>query len=123
MTATDIALLTSWFGSGPVPPRDTLATTWGSIDWSTAPSGRQDGAEDVNRREDGSRKWHEVILLDHEHPTIENDDDLDWIRDDSRGGRPFRGKTGAGVRTRNGRPRQGDRAHPPEPLSDGRRGK
>jgi large subunit ribosomal protein L15e len=96
---------------------------WGSIDWSTAPSVRQDGSEDVNRREDGSRKWHEVILLDHEHPAIENDDDLDWIWDDSRSGQPFRGKTGVGVRTRHGLPRQGDRTHPPEPLSDGRRGK
>ncbi|WP_423751135.1 50S ribosomal protein L15e [Salinirarus marinus] len=26
--------------------------------------------------EDGSQKWHEVILLDPNHPAIENDDDL-----------------------------------------------
>ena len=46
--------------------------------------------------EDGSRKWHEVILLDPEHPAIENDDDLNWIRDDVHKNRAFRGKTSAG---------------------------
>jgi len=50
--------------------------------------------------EDGSQKWFEVILLDPEHPAIENDDDLDWICDDSQRGRSFRGKTGAGQRGR-----------------------
>src|SRR6056297_1566237 len=50
--------------------------------------------------EDGRQKWHEVILVDPEHPAIQNDDDLNWICDDSQRGRPFRGKTGAGVRGR-----------------------
>jgi large subunit ribosomal protein L15e len=50
--------------------------------------------------EDGSRKWFEVILLDPEHPAIENDDDLNWICDDVQRGRAFRGLTSAGDRGR-----------------------
>jgi large subunit ribosomal protein L15e len=50
--------------------------------------------------EDGSRKWHEVILIDPNHPAIENDDDLNWICDDSHTGRAFRGKTSAGQKGR-----------------------
>ncbi|MFP4625063.1 MAG: 50S ribosomal protein L15e [Natronomonas sp.] len=50
--------------------------------------------------EDGSQKWHEVILLDPEHPAIENDDDLGWITNDSQRGRVFRGRTAAGLRGR-----------------------
>ena len=48
--------------------------------------------------EDGSQKWFEVVLLDPEHPAIENDDDLNWICDDTQRGRAFRGL----------------RAHPPQ---------
>jgi len=50
--------------------------------------------------EDGSQKWFEVIMLDPNHPAIENDDDLDWICDDSHRGRAFRGQTSAGTRGR-----------------------
>ena len=50
--------------------------------------------------EDGSQKWFEVILLDPEHGAIENDDDLNWICDDSQRGRAFRGRTSAGQRGR-----------------------
>jgi len=46
--------------------------------------------------EDGSQKWFEVILLDPNHPAIENDDDLNWICADDQAGRVFRGKTAAG---------------------------
>ena len=46
--------------------------------------------------EDGSQKWFEVILLDPHHPAIQNDDDLNWICDDSQSGRAFRGRTSAG---------------------------
>ena len=46
--------------------------------------------------EDGSQKWHEVILVDPEHPAIQNDDDLNWICDDTHRGRAFRGLTNAG---------------------------
>jgi len=47
--------------------------------------------------EDGSQKWFETILLDPNHPAIQNDDDLNWICDDSQKGRAVRGKTGAGL--------------------------
>jgi large subunit ribosomal protein L15e len=46
--------------------------------------------------EDGSQKWFEVILVDPEHPAIENDDDLNWICSDKHKGRAFRGLTNAG---------------------------
>ncbi|MES3517270.1 MAG: 50S ribosomal protein L15e [Natronomonas sp.] len=55
--------------------------------------------------EDGTQKWHEVILVDPEHPAIENDDDLNWICDDSHRGRTFRGKTSAGAKGRGQRGR------------------
>jgi large subunit ribosomal protein L15e len=50
--------------------------------------------------EDGSQKWFETILVDPEHPAIENDDDLNWICDDSHKGRAFRGLTNAGKSNR-----------------------
>lgn len=46
--------------------------------------------------EDGSQKWFEVILIDPDHPAIQNDDDLNWICEDQHNGRAFRGLTGAG---------------------------
>ena len=50
--------------------------------------------------EDGSQKWHEVILVDPEHPAIEHDDDLNWICESQHKGRAFRGLTGAGDKGR-----------------------
>ncbi|MFB6299464.1 MAG: 50S ribosomal protein L15e [Halobacteriales archaeon] len=50
--------------------------------------------------EDGSQKWFEVILADPNHPAIENDDDLNWICEDTHKGRAFRGQTSAGKRGR-----------------------
>ena len=50
--------------------------------------------------EDGSQKWHEVILVDPEHPAIENDDNLNWICESQHKGRAFRGLTGAGDKGR-----------------------
>jgi large subunit ribosomal protein L15e len=50
--------------------------------------------------EDGRQKWHEVILVDPEHPAIENDSDLNWICDDSQTDRSLRGLTSAGTRNR-----------------------
>jgi large subunit ribosomal protein L15e len=41
-----------------------------------------------------------VILVDPHHPAIENDDDLNWICDDSHRGRAFRGLTSAGKQNR-----------------------
>ncbi len=50
--------------------------------------------------EDGRQKWFEVILVDPEHPAIENDDDLNWLCDDAHRGRVYRGLTSAGKRNR-----------------------
>ncbi|MFW6152859.1 MAG: 50S ribosomal protein L15e [Halobacteriota archaeon] len=50
--------------------------------------------------EDGSHRWFEVILVDPHHPAIQNDDDLNWICDDSKQNRVFRGLTSAGRRSR-----------------------
>ncbi|WP_372909725.1 50S ribosomal protein L15e [Salinigranum sp.] len=50
--------------------------------------------------EDGSQKWHEVILVDPAHPAIQNDSELNWICDDSHTGRAFRGLTNAGKANR-----------------------
>jgi large subunit ribosomal protein L15e len=50
--------------------------------------------------EDGSQKWHEIIMVDPEHAAIQNDDDLNWICDDDHKGRAFRGLTNAGKANR-----------------------
>ena len=55
--------------------------------------------------EDGSQKWHEIILVDPAHPAIENDDDLNWICADEHRGRAFRGLTPAGTKGRGQRTR------------------
>jgi len=70
--------------------------------------------------EDGTQKWHEVILLDPEHPAIENDDDLNWICDDSHRGRAFRGLTNAG-RSNRGLHNRGTGAERVRPSTNGGR--
>jgi len=50
--------------------------------------------------EDGRQKWYEVILLDPNHPAIENDEDLNWICDDTHDNRALRGLTSAGQKNR-----------------------
>ena len=50
--------------------------------------------------QDGSQKWFEVILVDPNHPAIENDDDLAWICEDQHDERELRGLTSAGRRNR-----------------------
>jgi large subunit ribosomal protein L15e len=50
--------------------------------------------------EDGSQKWHEIILVDPEHPAIQNDDDLNWICEPQHKRRAFRGLTNEGKRNR-----------------------
>ncbi|WP_324663388.1 50S ribosomal protein L15e [Haloarcula sediminis] len=50
--------------------------------------------------QDGRQKWHEIILVDPEHPAIQNDDDLNWICEPDQADRVFRGLTGAGRRNR-----------------------
>jgi large subunit ribosomal protein L15e len=74
--------------------------------------------------EDGSQKWHEVILVDPEHPAIQNDDDLNWICDSAHKGRAFRGLTSAGKRGRGLNKRGKGTEHVrPSITSDRRRGK
>ncbi|SFR35955.1 50S ribosomal protein L15e [Halogeometricum limi] len=74
--------------------------------------------------EDGSQKWHEVILVDPEHAAIQNDDDLNWICSDDHKGRAFRGLTNAGKSNRGLRTRgKGSEHTRPSIGSDRRRGK
>jgi large subunit ribosomal protein L15e len=50
--------------------------------------------------QDGSQKWFEVILVDPEHPAIQNDEDLNWICESQHTDRALRGLTSAGRRNR-----------------------
>ena len=51
--------------------------------------------------EDGKHKFFEVILIDHNHPSIINDKQLGWVAEgSSHRGRAYRGKTSAGKRGR-----------------------
>jgi large subunit ribosomal protein L15e len=74
--------------------------------------------------EDGSQKWHEVILVDPAHPAIESDDDLNWICSDDHRGRAFRGLTNAGKSNR-GLQTRGKGSEHTRPIISGdrRRGK
>ncbi len=74
--------------------------------------------------EDGSQKWHEVILVDPNHPAIENDDDLNWICESQHTQRAFRGLTGAGDKGRGMRKRGKGTEHVrPSVNSNDNRGK
>ena len=55
--------------------------------------------------EDGSQKWHEVILVDPNHGAIKNDDDLSWICESQHTDRALRGLTSAGTKGRGMRKR------------------
>jgi large subunit ribosomal protein L15e len=68
--------------------------------------------------EDGSQKWHEIILIDPEHGAIQTDDDLGWICDDTHKGRAFRGLTNAGTSNR-GLQNRGKGAEHVRPSSTG----
>lgn len=50
--------------------------------------------------EDGQYKWHEVILVDPNHPVIKSDKDLSWICEKQHTRRVFRGLTPAGKKGR-----------------------
>ena len=74
--------------------------------------------------EDGSQKWHEVIMLDPNHPAIQNDEDLNWICDDAHDGRALRGLTSAGQGNRGlGSKGKGTEHTRPSVRSDKGRGK
>lgn len=49
---------------------------------------------------DGRHKWFEVILLDPDHPAIQNDKHLGWISSPVHNGRAFRGLTSSGKKHR-----------------------
>jgi len=44
--------------------------------------------------------WHEVIMVDPNHPVIYNDSEINWICDATQKGRESRGLTSAGKRSR-----------------------
>ncbi len=71
--------------------------------------------------EDGSQKWFEAILVDPNHPAIENDDDLSWICDDDHTNRAFRGLTNAGKANR-GLNNRGKGAEKVRPSNSGGQG-
>ncbi len=50
--------------------------------------------------EDGKSKWFEVILVDVNHPSIKNDQNLKWMCDPANRRRVFRGLTNAGKKHR-----------------------
>lgn len=50
--------------------------------------------------EDGRHKYFEVIMVDPDHPSIENDPDINWICEKDEKRRVFKGKTSAGKRSR-----------------------
>ena len=72
--------------------------------------------------EDGSQKWFEVIMVDPEHPAIENDDDLNWICDDTHENRAFRGLTSAGQKNR-GLTEKGKGTEHTRPSNNGGKGR
>ena len=74
--------------------------------------------------QDGRQKWHEIILIDPNHPAIQNDDDLSWICADDQADRVFRGLTGAGRRNRGlGGKGKGSEKTRPSLRSNGGKGK
>lgn len=50
--------------------------------------------------EDGKHVWHEVILVDKNHPAIAKDKDLGWISKKQHRRRVYRGLTSAGKKVR-----------------------
>ncbi|ERG89923.1 MAG: ribosomal protein L15E [halophilic archaeon J07HX5] len=74
--------------------------------------------------EDGSQKWHEIIMIDPNHPAIESDDDLGWICDDVHDSRALTGQTSAGKQNRGlGERGKGTEHTRPSLSSDRNRGK
>ncbi|MUV57614.1 LSU ribosomal protein L15E [Halogeometricum rufum] len=71
--------------------------------------------------EDGSQKWHEIIMVDPEHPAIQSDDDLNWICSDDHKGRTFRGLTNAGSSNRGLNNRGKGAEHTRPSIRSGRR--
>ena len=72
--------------------------------------------------EDGKHKWFEVILVDPNHPEIENDEDINWICEDKHKGRAHRGKTGEGKKSRglNNKGKGSEKARPSQKANENR---
>lgn len=49
---------------------------------------------------DGKYYWHEIILVDKEHPAIKSDKNLSWMSQKQHKRRAYRGLTSAGKRSR-----------------------
>ncbi len=49
---------------------------------------------------DGKHYWYEIIMVDPESPTIESDNNLNWVANPANRRRAFRGLTSAGKRRR-----------------------
>ncbi|MFC7044736.1 50S ribosomal protein L15e [Halobacteriaceae archaeon GCM10025711] len=71
--------------------------------------------------EDGSQKWFETILLDPNHPAIQNDDDLSWICEPQHENRALRGLTSAGDKGRGLRKKGKGSEHTRPSLNAGKR--
>lgn len=50
--------------------------------------------------EDGEYHYYEIIMIDPNHPSVKNDDDLNWITDSSHKERVHRGLTSSGRSSR-----------------------
>ncbi|PSG99641.1 MAG: 50S ribosomal protein L15e [Nanohaloarchaea archaeon SW_4_43_9] len=70
--------------------------------------------------EDGDYKWYEVIMVDPEHPEIQNDNDINWICDKQ--SRAERGLTPAGKKSRGlqNRGKGAEKVRPSQSANDGR---
>ncbi|PSH01372.1 MAG: 50S ribosomal protein L15e [Nanohaloarchaea archaeon QH_8_44_6] len=70
--------------------------------------------------EDGNYKWYEIIMVDPEHPEIQNDDDINWICDKQ--SRAERGLTPAGKKSRGlqNRGKGAEKVRPSQSANDGR---
>lgn len=45
--------------------------------------------------EDGKHKWYEVIMVDPDNPVVENDDEINWVTEETNQSRSKQGKTSA----------------------------
>jgi large subunit ribosomal protein L15e len=71
--------------------------------------------------DDGRHYYYEVILVDPDHPAIQNDDDLGWICEDHHKDRAGRGLTSAGTKGRglNNKGKGAEKVRPSTAANDG----
>ncbi|QGA80738.1 50S ribosomal protein L15e [Candidatus Nanohalobium constans] len=70
--------------------------------------------------EDGNRKWFEVIMVDPDHPEIENDEDINWICD--KRNRAENGQTPAAKESRglSNKGKGAEKVRPSQAANDGK---